>query len=78
MLVIFEDRQMGTHTHAWHLSGTYTHARTRTHTLSNYECRCMPDRKLKNHTISCPAIPDCTGSGRAVCIHTTTHKAPLL
>jgi hypothetical protein len=70
-----------THTHAWHLS-PFELARTRTrthahiHTLSNHECTCMPDRKLKNHNIS---FRDSRmhSSGRPVCIH-TTHKNPEL
>jgi hypothetical protein len=69
------------HTHAWHLS-PFELARTRTrthahiHTLSNHECTCMPDRKLKNHNIS---FRDSRmhSSGRPVCIH-TTHKNPEL
>ena len=70
-----------THTHAWHLSPfelarTRTRTHARTHTLSNHECICMPDRKLKNHNIS---FRDSRmhSSGRPVCIH-TTHKNPEL
>ena len=87
MLIMFEDRHMGPHTRMASFSVrtgtyTYTHARTRTrthahiHTLSNHECTCMPDRKLKNHNIS---FRDSRmhSSGRPVCIH-TTHKNPEL
>ena len=70
-----------THTHAWHLSPfelarTRTRTHARTHNLSNHECTCMPDRKLKNHNISF-RNSRMHSSGRPVCIH-TTHKNPEL